>query len=138
MENGPFGQPAYTGGEGQSNESAPVGNQEHAGGQNQGQAPQRAPQVVDISTLEKFKFGDEELTPETLRKQRMMHQDYTNKTKAVAQERKFYENVGFDLDKVKKNPALADEFKKIYPKAFHRFLDFVLGGGEVAAQEDVR
>lgn len=89
-----------------------------------GQASQ-PPSVVDISTLEKFKFGDRELTPDQLRKQMMLHQDYTKKTQEVAKDRRFYDNLPYDLEKLKKNPALVDEFMKVYPKAFHRYIEML-------------
>jgi hypothetical protein len=55
----------------------------------------------------------------------MRQQDYTQKTTQLAQERKYYDNLSFDLDRVRSNPALAEQFKSIYPEKFHGYLRYV-------------
>lgn len=56
----------------------------------------------------------------------MRQQDYTSKTQEIAQERKFYDNLDVDLERVKSNPALADQFRQVYPEKFHNYLRHVL------------
>ena len=55
----------------------------------------------------------------------MRQQDYTQKTTQLAQERKFYDNLSIDLDRVKQNPALAEQFRSVYPEKFHGYLRYV-------------
>lgn len=87
--------------------------------QNQDQAPS----VTELDALEKFKFQGEEYTPETLRSAVLRQSDYTKKTQEITAERKFYENLDADLDRVLENPALTGQFRKIYPPKFHRYLE---------------
>ena len=115
--------------------------------QNQ-QVEAKAPSAtLDLSKAEKIMFEGQEMTYEDLKKAYMRHQDYTKKTQALAEERKtyesfsqekkFYDNLHFDLKSVKQNPALADEFKKVYPEKFHAYLDAIVDGQteKVARQE---
>lgn len=81
--------------------------------------------VIDLDTVEKFKWAGREMTPKELQGQVLMQSDYTRKTQEIAQERKFYDNLNDDLAAVKQNPALAAQFKEVYPEKFHRFLGFV-------------
>lgn len=83
-------------------------------------------QVVDLDSLTKFKFRGKEYTPEELENERMMRKDYTKKTQELAKNKKFDENLKFDLQTVRQNPNLADVFKKTYPEKYHDLLDVVL------------
>jgi len=85
----------------------------------------QAPQVAELEALPKFRFGGKEWTPKEFQGAYMMQADYTRKTQALAEERKYYDNLTADLNAVKSNPALAGEFKKIYPSKFHSYLDYV-------------
>ena len=87
-------------------------------------APQ-APQIADLDSMKKFRFEGKEWTPKDFKGSFMMQADYTRKTQALAEERKYYDNLDADLKAVKGNPALAAEFKKIYPSKFHSYLDYV-------------
>ncbi len=89
--------------------------------------------VADLDKLEKFMFEGKEWTKEDLRKSILMHQDYTRKTQEVAnerksieQERKFTENVPYDLEKLARDPNLIDQFKRVYPKQYHAAADKIL------------
>lgn len=84
-----------------------------------------AEEIMALEKLAKFKFKDQEWTPEQLEKAIMRHSDYTKKTQEVAEKRKYYDNLGADLDHVYKNPSLAEAFKKTYPKEFHQYLDLL-------------
>lgn len=81
--------------------------------------------LADLSAYERFKLGEKEFTRDQLDKGIMLQSDYTKKTQEIAQERKFYSNLQADLDNVARNPALAEQFKQIYPKQFHHFLGYV-------------
>lgn len=85
-----------------------------------------ASQIVDLDSLEKFKYAGRELTPKELQSMVMMQSDYTRKTQAIAEERKYYENLQYDLAAVKGRPDLAEKFKSVYPEKFHTYLDYVL------------
>ncbi len=86
---------------------------------------QAAPQIPDLDSMEKFKYGGRELTPKELQSMVLMQSDYTKKTQAIAEERKYYDNLSADLAAVKANPSLADKFKSIYPEKFHSYLGYV-------------
>lgn len=95
-------------------------------------APEGAPtppeqELLDLNSVEKFKFEGKEWTAEDLRRAYLRQEDYTQKTQQLAESRKFYENLPYDLDSVRGNPALAAQFKSIYPKQFHKYLDHALG-----------
>ncbi len=83
-------------------------------------------EVTALEKLEKFKFRDREYTPQALEKELMLRSDYTKKTQAIAKVKGYYDSLDADLEDVKENPHLAEEFRKIYPKEFHVFLRHVL------------
>lgn len=91
-----------------------------------------AQQLLDLDKTEKFLFKGKEMTRDELEKAYMRQQDYTKKTQALADERKFIDNLSVDLKAVKSNPALVAEFKKVYPEKYHAYLDVVL---DQAAQQ---
>lgn len=95
------------------------------------------PSLVEIDSLEKFKFAGRELTPKELQSMILMQSDYTRKTQSLAEERKYMDNLQYDLDKVKMNPNLADQFKQVYPEKYHKYLDY-LGSGQALKQESVQ
>lgn len=75
--------------------------------------------------MQKFRFGGKEWTPKEFQGAYMMQADYTRKTQALAEERKFYDNLSADLSAVKKDPGLAAKFREIYPSKFHGYLEHV-------------
>lgn len=93
----------------------------------QSQAPDSSsqPSVTELEKLERFKFDGKEWTPGDLKSAYMMQSDYTRKTTELAQERRYVDNLQVDLDSVRANPALAQEFKKMYPEKYHKFLDYI-------------
>ena len=93
------------------------------------------PTVYELEKLSKFKFQGQELTPKDLEAAILRQRDYTQKTQALSKEResfkseqKYYENLYYDLQNVKNNPQLANEFIKIYPEKFHTYLKQILNG----------
>lgn len=81
--------------------------------------------ITDLETLDKFTYGGREWTPKDLQGALMMHHDYTRKTQELAEERKYYDNLQSDLDRVKQYPELAEQFKSIYPEKYHKYLGYV-------------
>lgn len=81
--------------------------------------------LVDLARYNRVKLGDREMTRQELERGHMMHSDYTKKTQELAQERKYIDNLSADLKKIASNPALATEFKRIYPSKYHGYLDLV-------------
>lgn len=80
---------------------------------------------LDLDKVEKFYFRGQELTPEEIDRGFMRQQDYTRKTQELSNERKFIQNLSADLESVRDNPQLAEQFKKIYPENYHKFLEMV-------------
>lgn len=102
------------------------------------EAPSREeakPSIPDLDSIERFRYGGREMTAKELQSQIMMQADYTRKTQAIAEERKFYDNLSADLAAVKSNPALADKFKSIYPEKFHSYLGYVTPEQRAQAQQ---
>lgn len=85
-------------------------------------------EIIELDKLEKFKYKGRELSAkdiEAWERGHMMQSDYTRKTQALSEERKYYDNLAVDLAAVKGNPALESEFRKIYPEKYHSYLDFL-------------
>lgn len=89
--------------------------------------------IVDLGSLEKFKFNGQEWTLKDLQSGFMRQSDYTRKTmelaetrKSFEEERKYVDNLQADLDAVAKNPELAWKFKETYPEKYHNYLRYVL------------
>lgn len=99
----------------QSNQSATTGSPQPT-----------AQQLQDLSKLEKFLIEGKEYNYKDLKSERMRFSDYTKKTQEISQERKYYANLNSDLRQVKSNPALAEEFKRVYPEQFHAYLDVII------------
>lgn len=98
---------------------------------------EEAATIYELEKLSKFKYQGQELTPKDLEAMILRQKDYTQKTQALSKEReslqseqKFYENLYHDLNNVKNNPELANEFIKVYPEKFHTYLKQVLGQNE--------
>ena len=90
--------------------------------------PESAPQLVDLDKTDKFMWRGKEMTREDLEKSYMMQSDYTKKTQALAEERKYADNLHADILTVLQNPALIDNFKSLYPQKYHRVLEALMEG----------
>lgn len=90
-------------------------------------------EIVDIDGQDKIMFRGKEYTPEELDKSILRQSDYTRKTQSLAENRKYYDNLHYDLANVRNNPEMADQFRQIYPESFHTYLDLVENTGH---QED--
>lgn len=86
---------------------------------------EQAQAILNLDQAQKFKFGDREWTPEQLKKSMMLHSDYTKKTQAISEARKYYDNLEHDLDYIRshhnKQEAI-QAFTQTYPKEFHKYL----------------
>lgn len=82
-------------------------------------------QLVDLDSVGKFRYGGKEYTPKSFQGAYVPKSEYTKKTQAYAEERKFYDNLRYDLASVKTDPSLIERFKQIYPEKYHSYLDFV-------------
>ena len=89
-----------------------------------------ASDITDLSTLERFRFGDKEWTPDDLQKSILRQEDYTRKTQELSQQREEFEQHQYymkhlytDLQRVRANPELVNEFKRTYPDSFHEYLN---------------
>lgn len=103
-----------------------------------GQNPDALQQILDLDKVEKFRWNGREYTRDALKKEIMFHKDYTQKTQKIAEERKAFEerkkfddNLYADIEKVKANPALAEEFKKTYPEFYHKLVDYLVPQGTI-------
>lgn len=110
--------------------------QAHEGGE---QSPQTLADLVDLSKYERVKLGDREMSRDELQRGIMFQSDYTKKTQEIAQERKYFDNLQQDLLKVSQHPALATEFRRIYPSKFHGYLDLAVreANGAASGQKTV-
>lgn len=96
----------------------------------------------DLERIERFMFQGKEYTPKELgtllAREQEQTKAFTQKMQALAEERKAFESsrtanqkyddaLGIDLQKVRENPNLAQEFIRTYPESYHRHLRAVLG-----------
>lgn len=88
-------------------------------------AETNTPSVTELDKMEKFLFEGKEWTPKDLKGAILRQSDYTQKTQALSEERKYYDNLPYDLMQVASNPSLVEKFKQIYPEKFHSYLDAV-------------
>lgn len=89
--------------------------------------------IAELEKMEKFKFDGQEWTPKDLKGAILRQKDYTQKTQTLSEDRKsfekeqkFYENLAWDLQKLRDNPQLVQEFISIYPEKFHKFAEEAL------------
>ncbi len=98
-------------------------------------------QVAQLEKLEKVRYNGKVISGKELAKElkegTLRLSDYTKKTQEIAQERKFYDALPHDLQKLRDNPELASEFRKVYPAKFHAYLDILESKGINAATQAV-
>lgn len=82
--------------------------------------------IFDIDSAKKIRFQGKEMTPQELRSAYLRQSDYTQKTQAIAEERKYFDNLQHDLQTVLRDPTKAAIFKQVYPQKFHGYLQFAL------------
>jgi len=96
---------------------------------------EEAQAILDLAQVGKFKINGQDMTYEDLQKAMLRQQDYTKKTQELAGERKFIDNLRFDLESVKGDPRLAEKFKQIYPEKYHGYLAFALNQQQTQAPQ---
>lgn len=107
--------------------------QQATGDQGTGAAPPgEKPQYVDITDPDRYRYEGRPL--KEWQSGYMRQQDYTAKTQAFAQERRFVDNLAIDLERVRMNPHLQEQFRQIYPEKYHAYLRFVTTGTPQVAQ----
>ena len=98
-------------------------------------------QISDLEKLEKVKYNGKVISGKELARElkegSLRLSDYTKKTQAIAEERKYYDNLSIDLPKLRANPALADQFRSVYPEKFHWVLDTLEAKGVKVAEEAI-
>lgn len=85
----------------------------------QADSKEQAASILDLASVEKFRFQDKEWTPKDLQAAILMQSDYTKKTQALAKEREYVQALPSDLSEIAKNPTLLDKFKELYPESYH-------------------
>jgi hypothetical protein len=96
----------------------------------------QAESILDLDTVDRFNFGGREWTPKDLQSAYMMQQDYSKKTQALAEERRFAENFAPDAAKVMEDPSLLSRFAEIYPEKYVQVLQSVLQGRGTQTQKE--
>lgn len=74
--------------------------------------------LIDLDKLDRFRWQGREWTRKELTDGTLMQADYSRKTADLKEARKYADNFDADLAKIVENPALFDEFKRIYPKSY--------------------
>ncbi len=101
--------------------------------ESQGSTSPQAHALLDLSKAEKFMLNGKEMTLKDLESRMMLQSDYTKKMQEIAKDREYRDNFESDLAKIERNPQLLSEFKKIYPKSYHRAAEYAAKG--VSSQE---
>lgn len=81
--------------------------------------------AIELDKIEKFKFKNKDYTTKDLERFESLQSEFTKKSQSYAKAQEFAENLHVDLAKVKANPALAEQFKQIYPKHYHALVDLI-------------
>ena len=108
-----------------SSAAAPSGNESAPSGGSSPSGPAPSGDPVEIDSLDRYRYQGQ--SAKEWRDGYMRTQDYTQKTQALAEERKYYANLDTDLDRVRQDPRLAEQFLAIYPEKFHSYLKYVTG-----------
>lgn len=105
----------------QTEVSTNEGSQEGATAESQ--AAEQAQQIAELEAMDRFKFNGKEMTAKELNSMVMARSDYTQKTQALAEDRKYINALKDDMPALKANPGLADKFREVYPPQYHWVLD---------------
>jgi len=84
----------------------------------QGSEGNESEDILDLDSVERFRYGGVEYTPKELQNAMLRQSDYTRKTQALAEERKYAENFAADAARVMEDPSLLSKFKEIYPDKY--------------------
>ncbi len=92
--------------------------------------------AIELDKIEKFKFKGKDYTVKDLERFESIQPEFTKKSQELAEERKYSLNAPADLAKVRANPALAEQFKSIYPKHYHAYVDLIKAKAEGKEQTE--
>ncbi len=99
--------------------------------------------ILDLSSVKKFKFDGKEMDYDTLKRATLLQSDYTRKAQELAKEReafsgqkKYDDNLKYDLEMVRKDPSLASKFKETYPERYHWHLDYARPSNSATEQSN--
>lgn len=83
-------------------------------------------EILELDKYDKFKWQGKEWSRDELSNSIMFQRDYTRKMQELKTQRDYAQNVAYDFLKVLSNPALAADFKKLYPQDYHDAVDELL------------
>lgn len=81
------------------------------------------PKSVELDGMSEFSFGGEKYTPDRLQEVLSQYKTLETQSKEFQESKKFEDNLEADIDKVLENPNLVHQFKQIYPKKYHSYID---------------
>jgi len=97
------------------------------------EAPETTQKAQDVFDLDKYtskvRYEGREWDPKELKSALMRQQDYSRKTEEIKREReslKYQAALPYDLEKLRDNPSLIQEFFKTYPPQFHQMARNIL------------
>jgi len=85
-----------------------------------------AEKIADLGQFQRVKWKDKELPVNDLMSAYSRQGALSRQVQQYNEEKKYFSNLKADLSKVRANPALADEFRRVYPEQFHEWLEDVL------------
>lgn len=83
-------------------------------------------ELMDLDKHERFRWQGREWDRKELADGYLRQGDYTKKSQALAETRKYTDNFRHDLAKVVSDRSLVSEFKRLYPKEWHDQIDGIL------------
>jgi hypothetical protein len=111
--------------------------QENAGQETQEQtsdnsrhASESAETSADLSKFSRVTYKGKDLPVTELWSGYQRQNALTRQVQQFQEEKKYISNLEADLRKVASNPALAEEFKKVYPAAYHNYLALIKSTGQ--------
>lgn len=102
---------------------------------NSSSSNQAIQEMLELDKHQSFKWKGQEWKLDDLEKSILLHKDYTKKTqslsserKALEEEKKYQENLAFDLWALKEDPSLLNKFIQTYPQKYHEYAKYAIEG----------
>lgn len=89
-----------------------------------------ATQGIDLDAASSWKFQGETYTPDQWTEIHSKANQYGEASKYIEEDKRYWANVNYDIEKVLKDPSRAEDFKQVYPERFHVLLDRVLNSNQ--------
>lgn len=86
----------------------------------------KSPDLIDLDKHERFRFQGREMTLKEFQERQMMREDYTRKSQAVAEARKYADNFQTDLAWVLEDPTRLGKMKEVYPREYVKIAEQIL------------